>query len=346
MPRIPKIIHCVWVGGGNLRKYKGYEGIQSWKNYAPDYNIILWTDPTRLMAALIMRLINKYRQVNRLYLEAQYVQGKGSRLDGLRWDDHRWAAFLNSLIANENVSKEIKQMIERDWDSGVENYNEMLADMEQMGVVVRDLNSLQALPAWAYNVEMATRGINFAGASDIVRYAALVQDGGVYIDVDLQLQKRLGQLSIPDQPWCDLLVGILPSLGSRPKVNKDDNTIFARMTNGAFANSEPYITNALLATIPGGRAIRDINLSIQEVYDRILPQDPTVKPQSITIQKYWYSVPTKSTLDITGPNLVRDVLLGRFVNINDFITFSRERLSFSLKGLGTVKDLYEKQFRN
>ena len=41
-PRIPKIIHQIWLGSPFPEKYKVLQ--QSWKKYHPDWTYILWTE--------------------------------------------------------------------------------------------------------------------------------------------------------------------------------------------------------------------------------------------------------------------------------------------------------------
>ena len=42
VPRIPKIIHQIWLGSPFPEKYKNFQ--QSWKKYHPDWTYILWTE--------------------------------------------------------------------------------------------------------------------------------------------------------------------------------------------------------------------------------------------------------------------------------------------------------------
>lgn len=352
---VPKIIHCIWIGGGSLEESKKYDGLRSWIAHKGDYDIWLWTDSTRLQANLIRKCINKYREVNKRYLEAQTEQGKGSRLNGLYWSDEgegsshlgSWNAFLRKATRSSSLSTDIKDFIRSKMEDGAKNHKKLLSDMHEMGIQVKDLKDfpLETMSKWAYNVEMATRGINFAGASDIMRYSILTEYGGVYIDVDLLMLKDMPTFRMDRNGWCDLLAPIIPAFGGMQKVNRDTDSAFATNTGGAFLEKEPYLTNSALVSLDRGKAVSSMALSIREIYNRILPPEAGKTPQSITIQKYWYTMPTKSTLDITGPNFVRDVLLGRFININDFVVFARKRLSYALKGLDTVKDLYEKQFK-
>jgi hypothetical protein len=349
MAAVPKIIHCVWIGGGDLERYKKYDGLKSWIAEAPDYQIVLWTDNSRLQAALIKKLINKYREINRLYLYAQTVKGKGTPFLGYNWDDTLWNDFLQRIVENTSVSDDIKDVIRAGFNQGRDNQRKLEDDMETLGVVVRDISELQTLPEWAYSVEMSTRGINFAGASDIIRYTALAEFGGVYIDVDLELEKRLPALTTVGGDKNDLLVGILPSAGNDEftKKAKEVATTFSTNTLDQYQTVEPYVTNALLASPANGKTAADLTKSIRSIYQRMFPRNPDENPKSITIQNYWFSVPTKSTLDITGPNLVRDVLLFNYVEyLQDFSSFSRNRLRYALKGLSSKTDIYEKQFLN
>jgi hypothetical protein len=203
---------------------------------------------------------------------------------------------------------------------------------------VRDISSLKFLPRRAYAIEMSNRGINFAGASDIVRYAALLEHGGIYFDVDLRLKSEMPAI---DMRGSDFRVSVEPARDIPRWPIKDSP--FQQAT-GFFGDASAYVINNVLATEAGGAAVQRMTDWIEYIYDMILPEDGG-NPASLTISSYWHVMPTKSTLDMTGPNLVRDVLFYEFSQEEmPFELWSRKRLSMILKALNSVKNAYDKQF--
>lgn len=348
MHKVEKIIHCVWIGGGNLEAVKGLEGIRSWLDHAPDYRIVLWTDPQRQLAAGVMGLLRTNRDVNKAYIQRQR-KDIGHKPFKLEWCDADWRVFLDELHAlfqaanTAKASEVLAGLIARIEAIPATAEANMAALKALEGALgsrfeVRDIATLRHLPRRAYAIEMSNRGLNFAGASDIIRYAALLEHGGLYLDVDLRLKEDIGEISLPPQA---MLAAIEPAKGViRAPIA---NSPFQQAT-AIFGQDSAYVMNNALIAHAGSAPLRRMVDWIAAIYDLILPADGS-NPAALTISAYWHLMPTKSTLDITGPNLVRDVLFYDFSQETaDFPQWCRRRLSLMLKALESSKNAYEKQF--
>ena len=59
MPRkIPKIIHCIWIGGGDITKVKSLAGIESWLEET-DYDVWVWWDDAHVFSAETRKEMSK-----------------------------------------------------------------------------------------------------------------------------------------------------------------------------------------------------------------------------------------------------------------------------------------------
>ncbi len=348
MSCVEKIIHCVWIGGGNLEAVKGLEGIRSWLKYAPDYKVLLWTDQKRQLAIGIMGLLRTNRDINKAYVQHQR-KDLGHKPFKLEWADSDWQQFLDEIEASFSEANSIrpsevlKSLIEkiRSIPTVAAANMHALHDLEsEFGrrFEVRDVGSLRYLPKRAYAIELSNRGINPAGASDIVRYAALLEHGGLYLDVDLLIQAPLGGVEVAAMA---LRSAVEPARGvQRTPISDSAFQLATARLNGDCA----YITNNALATHAGGTAVTHMTNWIRYIYDEMLPVNGAT-PASLSISAYWHLMPTKSTLDITGPNLVREVLFYQFSGEEmDFKQWCRKRLSLMVKALESTKNAYDKQF--
>lgn len=363
MKKVEKIIHCAWLGGGNLADIKGLDGIESWIKYAPEYEIWLWTDKSRNLASGLMGLLRSNRGINKDYIKAQRGDIGKKPPHELEWQNETWQTFLTEqygellkLFKKDPENEPLKALLERivkisNSEVGDENVKALRDFAERYPdrkIFVKDVSDLVTLPKRAYAIEMSNRGINFAGASDIVRYTALAQHGGVYLDVDLLLKKNLGNLTVEDH---GLRAGVLPSKDLIRGPTKDSP--FQKSTK-IFDPNPAYVMNGALATHRASRTAIRMRDWVEYIYEQILPGDGST-PSSLTISSYWHLMPTKSTLDITGPNLVRDALFYSYSHDREatasdgkdkkeFNEWCRKRLSLILKALGSVKNAYEKQF--
>jgi insecticidal toxin len=204
---VPKKQHFVWLGGGIGDIQRDY--ITVWKQVLTPqgYTFKLWYDSDALLA----------HETNRVVVEAAKADSMMSGGDSLTdayelgdlYEDRVVASkrqmYAHIKLAHQNGQSaddaridllvraygQDKVALEALRDSNLRSIT-ALADSQ---LVLHDINSeARALPLTdIYEREIALR-MNFAAASDIVRFQALESEGGSYSDVDFlpPLAKRLG----------------------------------------------------------------------------------------------------------------------------------------------------------
>ncbi len=134
-----------------------------------------------------------------------------------------------------------------------------------------------------------------AAASDVLRYEILYTFGGVYMDVDLQLTAALDQLEVED----DLALCAFEDFTKRTRRNTSQ--VYHGKSAATHARKCFYAMNNIIATHKGSGFVALLRAAIGIAYGR-MDNDPTG-----ALRAYWQCVPNKATIDLTGPNLVREV---------------------------------------
>lgn len=377
MPReIPKIIHVVWIGGGDLTKVKDLEGIRSYLRTNPSYEVWLWWDHSHVFnmhgvrKALNLPLEEQEQRAafRTVYQEPAPDAGEDypqpERGPG---QDHRSFQLLQRILSADapipaglqDFFQEFVDYWERQYSPGglfegserpplgvfmkseeqkgrretllalflLHKANDAMAPLREAAgksdgrLVLRDVAELTAEMNWlnwdSYNKELGFRGIFPAAASDILRYEILYNYGGIYMDVDLQLTASLDQLSVGENL-------ALCAFEDFHGVDRADgaNQIYHKGSHKTHGDHPFYAMNNIVATHPQSCFADTLRLAIKQAY-----QEMEAQPDG-PLRSYWEQVPNKSTIDLTGPNLVREVLYQCFLGTpqNEMAQHCVERL--------------------
>lgn len=158
-----------------------------------------------------------------------------------------------------------------------------------------------------YNQELTARGMFAAAASDILRYEVVYNFGGVYLDVDIEMIGPLGDLEVDPE---GALAAITPDRkGIKCMPNWKGRDAIAR--TGAYDERCLYLSNCIVAACPRSPLIDAMRQTIALSYKLVgwrCPKETFELDHGHDIEAYWRANITRSTLDLTGPNLVRDIL--------------------------------------
>lgn len=315
---IPKIIHCTWAGGGAIDKVKSLDGIKSWLRHT-DYKVFVWWDSQRLFNMHVRRLLRSSHDIRRLYDDSSTKDTLGIRdkvtlgirdkvTPGSNRHNHR---FLAQLMDKEGTFEMTKEL----WDEIAHDLHplEELAEAWPDRLLLADVRSkaLEGRIDWhnleLYERELTLRGMFAAAASDILRYEILYNFGGVYMDVDIELTGDLGTLRAhPDL----LLAGITPDRAGKPCYKRWEGRDRIEATINYWMKCF-YISNCIVAACPGSRAMQAVRETVGLAYacmEKTTRISFQLDPKRL-IRNFWDSDITRSTLDLTGPNVVREVLL-------------------------------------
>ncbi|WP_324171954.1 C80 family cysteine peptidase [Sulfurimonas sp.] len=183
---IPKIVSFVWVGGrlsdSDLKNMKSFVDTAS-----DDTKRYLYYDPNALMANSVKKAINAYaknisddagiRIQTIIKLEEQYLrylEAHGAT------DDSRISFMVDNLAAERGKLNKFLNGIKKFWDVDFDKNSEGKIELKSVEELFR---SSDPKLKDAYNRELMYRGGVLAGASDVIRIAALDKHGGIYTDV-------------------------------------------------------------------------------------------------------------------------------------------------------------------
>ncbi|WP_163870339.1 TcdA/TcdB catalytic glycosyltransferase domain-containing protein [Myxococcus eversor] len=169
------------------------------------------------------------------------------------------------------------------------------------------LTGMHFLNMDAYDQELTLRGMFAASASDILRYEVLYNYGGVYMDVDIDLLSALGRLEVDAS---GALVGITPDRKFAASAAAwPGRELIA--TTPAYTDKSLYLSNCIVAAAPRSPLIDAMRQTIRLAYRLIgwrSPRETFELDPDHLLEGYWKNNTTRSTLDLTGPNMVRDLL--------------------------------------
>ncbi len=381
---IPKILHCIWIGGGDITQVKDLDGIQSWIDTQPDYQIWIWWDDSHMLnmhgvrnaistasdgvasggAAAVAAPASGAGsggagQVRRDHYEAERddkdqksALGRDIRnlrfLDWLRQQDRaslpekvqafldRYRAFYDSRDNAGKHQGDQKLALALFLIDETAKAFEPLRHLQESNsdrVRLCNLRSHEFLPGapggtmnWMnsdlYNREMAYRGIFPAAASDILRYEILYNYGGIYLDVDLQFQERLGQLTVEEN-----LARCAVEEDAKGTPRGDSSEEYHQKTAKTHGGKCFYAMNNIVATHKGSRFADLLRKCIRYSYDEMDQDGDRI------VKRYWKDIPNKATIDLTGPNLVREIqyCLYKGFSPRDIPEKSYKRLEAALK---------------
>ena len=163
-----------------------------------------------------------------------------------------------------------------------------------------------------YSLELTERGMFFAAASDILRYEILYNFGGVYMDVDLRLTEGLGELDVEAD-------GVRVAIESDKRGSPYSGGEWAgrdRIKVPAHENKCFYLMNNIVASHPESRFVQALRQAIRFSFDLALLKDARScleLDRNNLLGAYRKQKITPSTLDMTGPNIIRDVMYLRLL---------------------------------
>jgi hypothetical protein len=338
---IPKVIHCIWIGGGDITKAKSLKGIKSWLKTQPDYEIWIWWDDAHVFSMHGTRDAIRDPALRKFY--ESDVDPKGQRSAPGR--DIRNFRFLREAVkqplgfvkdpeAQERLGafqadfKEYRSKHYPDQDDDTVlalylihrsqvafNPIRELASQHPDQIKLCNVRSRKFVPTtvgtgmqWMnrdlFEEEMALRGMFPAAASDVLRYEILYNYGGIYMDVDLELVEELGSLSVED----NLARCAVEDAKAAPR--KTWSLPYQRMTKDTHGGKCLYAMNNIVATHARSEFSDVLRKAIRLAYDAMTPgnsRGSQLDAKGNTLQRYWGQVINKATVDMTGPNLVRDI---------------------------------------
>lgn len=313
LENIPKILHCTWAGGGAIARVKSLDGLKSWLKFT-DYRIFVWWDSEQLFNMHVRTLLKSDKGVRRLYDDSAFRDQlgiRGSARPGSNQHHHRFLTQSMSKLGTFETTKELWDEVEHDLEplrQLEEDYPDrfLLCDVRAKGLQgrVRWTNLLH------YEHELTDRGMFAAAASDILRYEVIYHFGGVYMDVDIELTGELGQL----QAYSDaLLAGITPDRNGQPATTPWAGRERIATTT-AYNQRCLYISNCIVASCPQSKTMDAVRETIRLAYGCVATPVSRLSllsdPKKV-LSRFWKADTTRSTLDLTGPNVVREVLYQR-----------------------------------
>nr|WP_254627378.1 TcdA/TcdB catalytic glycosyltransferase domain-containing protein [Myxococcus sp. CA040A] len=311
---IPNIIHGTWAGGGSIAATKTLKGITSWleKTQAtPDHQVWIWWDDAHVFNMHVRKILKKYPKAR-----AQYDLSAAHDPLHVRGTVRPGRDLHNLRVLSKGMAPDEKLALARDL------IDEAADDLEPLRALERAhpgrfrlcnlrshefLTGMHFLNMDAYDQELTLRGMFAAAASDILRYEVLYNYGGVYMDVDIDLLSAFGRLEV--DPAC-ALVGITPDReGAASAARWPGRERIA--TTPAYAGKSLYLSNCIVAAAPRSLLIDAMRQTIRLAY-RIIggraPREAFALDPDHRLAGYWMDHTTGSTLDLTGPNMVRDLL--------------------------------------
>jgi hypothetical protein len=344
MPReIPKIIHFIWIGGGNLATVKSLDGLNSWLG-EKDYELWIWWDDAHMFSIPARKEMSGSREKREDY-ERDLKMGR---------DIHN----LRFLAGTKGPQEKL--------DLAVDLINKMrenfqcirdLAKRYPDRIKLCNIRSHEYLPnapgstmEWTnrdlFDVEMSRRGVFPAAASDILRYEILYNYGGVYLDVDLEMREPLKTLTVEkDLALCGYINSFKRNELNQPLNPKEALKLrrkefctqpYHEATKVTHKGECFYAQNGILATHAKSRFVDLLRRSIRVGYRHMGfagGAQPAYSDEEQLLKRYWETVINKSTLDLTGPNLVRDIqyCLFRGFNPDQIPDITINRLMWELK---------------
>ncbi|KZN55569.1 TcdA/TcdB catalytic glycosyltransferase domain-containing protein [Pseudoalteromonas luteoviolacea] len=310
--KINKIIHCTWAGGGSIEKIKTLQGIKSWLEHALDYQVWVWWDDAHQYNMAVRKTLNKNSQ----QLRKEYDESSRTPNHPFRGTAASGRDIHNIRFSTKGMDKDQKLALT------VAMVKESLNDMAPLRELAADekyegrlklcnlrshefLTGMQWLNQDAYHCELTHRGMFAAAASDILRYEALYNYGGIYLDVDIELTKAFGELSVEDGM---MLAALTPDKhGEDYQGSKWPGRTDLELVE-VHGDKSLYLSNCAMAANKGSIVVDLIRKAIHSAYEVILNSDSPLENAGL-LKDYWQSNITRSTLDITGPNIVREVMM-------------------------------------
>ncbi|WP_147450040.1 TcdA/TcdB catalytic glycosyltransferase domain-containing protein [Corallococcus carmarthensis] len=312
--RIPKIIHGTWAGGGSIAAVKTLQGITSWLEKTEgtsDYEVWIWWDDAHLYNMHVRKVLSTFPKTR-----AQYDLSANGDDHGVRQTVKPGRDLHNLRVLTQGMSPDEKLAVSKAL------IHESFSDLQPLRALAAASNGrlklcnlrshemltgMHFLNMEAYDQELTLRGMFAAAASDILRYEVLYNFGGVYMDVDIDLLTDLGDLTVDSQ---GALVGITPDRkGAASAADYPGRKHIACTPD--YANKSLYLSNCIVAAAPHSPVIDALRQTIHLAYQLIGWRAPKatfeLDPQR-KLEAYWTNNITRATLDLTGPNLLRDIL--------------------------------------
>ena len=385
MKPVPRIIHCIWIGGGDIAQGKDTKAIKSWLKYG--FKVWIWWDSSHTYSmhgvrnaissgvggeqlrklyesevdppessalgqtgkpqksALgkdirnlrMMTFIVRHREVvtaqaDLIKIRQEYLESHLSRTDFLKqasgpakqkltlsWilDDYDAfrqdkSEFLKSQTKTsaeyeklalvwflDNRSKEAFRSIRKLKDDNKDRVT-LCNIRDHKFIPGAPGSTMQWLNKDLLDMEMAFRGIFPAAASDILRYEILYNFGGIYMDVDLELTS-----AVPDSKLeVEANLALCAPLDSQVE-REDASQPYQKATEETHSGMCFYASNGILAVHPRSKFVDHLREAIKLAYS--LLGLPFGKPKNLILKHYWLKLVNKATIDLTGPNLVREI---------------------------------------
>ncbi|RKG76478.1 hypothetical protein D7W79_17660 [Corallococcus exercitus] len=312
--RIPKIIHGTWAGGGSIAAVKTLQGITSWLEKTEgrsDYQVWIWWDDAHLYNMHVRKVLTAFPKTRAQYdLSANGDDHRVRRTVKPGRDLHNLRVLTQGMNPDEKLAV-TKALIQESF-SDLQPLRD-LAARSNGRLKLCNLRSHEMLTGMhflnmeAYEQELTLRGMFAAAASDILRYEVLYNFGGVYMDVDIDLLTDLGELTVDPH---GALVGITPDRkGAASAADYPGRRHMACTAD--YENKSLYLSNCIVAAAPHSPVIDALRQTIHLAYQLIGWRSPKatfeLDPQR-KLESFWTNNITRATLDLTGPNLLRDIL--------------------------------------
>lgn len=220
MAPVPSLIHFVWLGGplGESRLGK----VVQWAKKNPKWTVMVWTDPSLITSNTLRSSRAEIAQlqglpaagVTRTVLDAHYGNNAAiedmvplKRLKPLELtltkfltyktsEDFHLNLAVDRLLARKfKPADELAGRIIKEAQKKIDQAGEEFRQLSSMGIAVNDVRDLLGggVRKW-YRWETRLGWTNYGAASDLARLCILEQWGGLYLDVDLECVKPLGEL--------------------------------------------------------------------------------------------------------------------------------------------------------
>ena len=169
---IPKELHFIWIGSFDELNT---DYIKIWAKVNNNYNTNIWMDEKSSFCHIFNKSLNKYAEKNGL---SSIIEIRNSAFNYIY--DKVVNGFSFNVAANEFL-KISKIPVIKEEKKIKSNYYDFEYVKRDIQVLFENINSISFKKYYYY--ELILRG-NLACASDIIRLLILLNEGGMYIDVD------------------------------------------------------------------------------------------------------------------------------------------------------------------
>nr|WP_233632243.1 TcdA/TcdB catalytic glycosyltransferase domain-containing protein [Burkholderia gladioli] len=274
---IPKQVHIIWIGGDIPARNRAC--IQTFVRQNPDWTINLWFDANQLLTGERRSVVKE-------------------QLGGTATPDD-WKAMAGNLGAGgdtatiQYLAMHFNQRGEVLRGKRLAQVNAIASFCATNGIKLREVQRdlKMGKNAAIYQRELVDRGANFGAASDVLRIEILLQEGGLYVDTDVDCVAPLGSLICHQSYPRFSAVSHLWRNGISESEWKDDSW-WARNFSG---QTPPPVSNSIIASHAGCKGLKS--------YRQLINANFTSMRTSEQMQDLYFNDVRTSTIRMTGPSV-------------------------------------------